>query len=381
MTPLEIRVDLHGVSLDAGSPWARIPPRPVASRQPGYEDRFDRTTLFYDVFRDGEDIELIGPPLLNLAEGLRPLTLRGRGRRYARGLRSTALNRLHRHRLTGVPGDVEHLRLRCALGSFRLEVGADLSDSFAGRRVLVTQSQDNPIPWISRWIDHHVRTQDIDAVLLYDNGSTAYDSDDLRSMLLRRPGLRTVSVVDWPYPWGPTGGPDGIWDSDYGQHGSWEHAWRRLCRTAETITFGDVDELIVGPRPSVTDRALASPQGVCSYARRSVLNIPSVPTRVLGRQRDYADYALRDPSAGLLTPKYTVVPGRLEDTDQLMVHHVRGREVDHEPDVLARHFDGIRIEWRDGEESPVPDQSAEELGVPDPVVDDELVAALTAPPA
>src|SRR5699024_1985934 len=145
---------------------------------------------------------------------------------------------------------------------------------FAGRRVLVTQSRDNPLPWIARWVDHHVATQGIDAVLFYDNGFCDYTVDDLRALMRSRPGLGSFAVVDCPYPWGPTGGPDAIWDSDFGQHGSWEHAWRRLCRSAETLTFGDVDELIVGAVPTVTERALASPVGLCSYARRSILNIP-----------------------------------------------------------------------------------------------------------
>ena len=45
----------------------RSPPRAVADRQPDYMERFDATTLFYDVFDDGEGcIVLSGPPLLNL---------------------------------------------------------------------------------------------------------------------------------------------------------------------------------------------------------------------------------------------------------------------------------------------------------------------------
>lgn len=374
--PREIEVVLHGAGLDPAGPWRREPPRPPSARQPLYDERFDGLTLFYDVFRDGEDVELFGPPLLNLEAGLRPLSLRAAGRRYARAFTSQARNRLHRHRVRDVPAEVRTLRFHSPLGRFALTIGEDISGSFAGRRVLITQSRDNPLPWIARWIDHHVMTQGIDAVLLYDNGSSDYSLDDLRALLRSRPGLRRFAVVDWPYPWGPTGGPEAVWDSDFGQHGSWEHAWRRLCRDAETLTFGDIDELIVGPAPTVPERALDSPTGFSSYARRSVLNIPSRPTRELDRMRDHADYSLFDPSAPLLTSKYTVVPGALSLSDQLLIHRVEGRQAENEPDVLARHFDGIRIEWREGERHPVPDQSVEDLGDPELAVDQELVDAL-----
>lgn len=373
-TPREVPVILHGAVLDGAGPWRRTAPRPAESRQEFYEERFDAWTLLYDVFRVRNHLELIGPPLLNLEDGLTPLELLHDRTDYAQRFRSTAKNRLHRHRVSPVPRAVGSLRLQCPLGTFELGVGDNLSAPFAGRKVLVTQSKDNPLEWISRWVDHHIAAQGIDAVVLYDNGSTRYTAEDLRDVLRARRGLEVFSVVEWPYPWGPTGGPDAIWDSDYGQHGAWEHAWRRLGLEASTLTFGDIDELIVGPPPSVTDRALSAEDGISSYRRRGVLNVPTAPTAGLGRMREYADYRLFAPAAPLLSPKYTVVPGRLRERDQLMVHRVAGQRSTHEGDVLARHFDGIRIEWRDGDQLPVPDLLPEDLEGIELAVDEDLVS-------
>ena len=370
--PTEIEVPLHGAVLDPDGSWHREPPRPVDLRQPGYEDRFDTHTLFYDVFRVEHDVELIGPPLLNLGEGLRPLDLRARGRRYARRFTSQQKDRLHRHRITGIPLEVEALRMSCALGRFQLEIGEDLTDAFCGRRVLVTQSRNNPLPWIAQWVDHHVAAHGIDAVVLYDNASSSYSSDDIRSILRHRPDLAVFSVVDWSYPFGPTGGPGRRWDSDFGQHGVWEHAYRRLCRTASTITFGDLDELIVGPPPSVPDRALSAPRGVCSYRRRSVLAVPHGRRRCRGDARRYGDYMLYEPTAPLLSPKYTVVPSMLGPEHQLMVHRVDGITNDNEPDLLVRHFDGMRIEWREKEVVPVEELRKDHLPRGSMAVDEEL---------
>lgn len=369
--PTEVQLRLHGAVLDAAGPWRRSPQRPEAERQVDFDERFDAFTLFYDAFRVGDDVEMIGPPLLNLAEGLRPLELRARGRRYARRMRSVAKDRLHRHRITDVPRDVTSLHLSCRLGRFELPIGNDLSNAFRERRVLVTQSKDNPLSWIAEWIDHHVATQGIDAVILYDNGSTAYDAEAVRVVLRARPGLAVFSVVEWPYPFGPTGGPGALWDSDYGQHGTWEHAWRRLCRTAATITFGDIDELVVAIGPNVTDRALAARTGVCSYRRRAVLALPERRRRRAGSPRHFADYSWYEPGAGLLSPKYTVAPASLEPEHQLMVHRVDGIEADDEADVLARHFDAMRIEWRDGADAPVRELRPTEVS-PDAAVDEEL---------
>ncbi|MGO1406990.1 MAG: hypothetical protein ACTHV2_01160 [Brachybacterium sp.] len=374
--PREVAVTLSGAVLDPDGPWRRTPPRPPESRQEFYEERFDSSTLFYDVFRVRNHVELIGPPLLNLEAGLRPMELRYAGHRYARRFRSAAKNRLHRYRVSPLPRSVRALRMHCPLGRFALDINDNLSAEFTGRRVLVTQSQNNPLEWISEWVDHHVSTQGIDAVILYDNNSTEYSAEEIREVLRARPGLAVFSVIEWPYPWGPTGGPDAVWDSDFGQHGAWEHAWRRLCLQASTITFGDIDELIVGPSPPVTDRALDAVQGISLYRRRAVLNLPSRPTRALGRERAYADYLWYDPAAPLLSPKYTVAPAALHDSDQLMVHRVDGRHAPEDPEVLARHFDGIRVEWRDGDQHPVPDGTPDELEPAQLAVDEELLAAM-----
>lgn len=376
-TPVEVDVRVHGAVLDDAGPWRRSMPRPVAQRQRDYEERFDASTLLYDAFRVGDDVEMIGPPLLDLAAGLRPLDLRGGGRRFARRLTTEAKDRLQRYRVVGVPAGVRSLRLTCPLGSFRIPIGDDASAGYAGRRVLVTQSRDNPLSWIAAWVDHHVRTQGIDAVVLYDNGSTAYTADDVREVMRRRSGIAVFTVVEWPYPWGPTGGPDAVWDSDYGQHGSWEHASRRLCRTASTITFGDVDELIVCTPPTVTERALARPSGVCSYARRPILSLPERP-RGSDAPRRYADYCRYDADAPLLSPKYTVVPRALGAHTQLMVHRVDGIAAPAERDVLARHFDGMRIEWREGAREPVPELPPSPTRDRGLSIDQELRRALAA---
>lgn len=368
-----VDVTLASATIAEDSRWRRNPPRNAEDRQEGYEESFDHRTLFYDVFRVGEDVELIGPPLLNLTDGLRPLKISSSdGRRFDQDLHVTTMDRLQRYRISGLPRDVDRLLVECPLGTFDLPVGDDLAPHFAGKRVLVTQSKNNPLSWIVDWVSYHVATQTIDAVIIYDNASTAYSPSDIESVLARCAGLGAFAVVSWPFPFGATGGPQAIWDSDYGQHGCWEHAWRRLCRVSGTITFADVDELILGQPPSVADRALDSDSGMCCYPRRAVLALPNRP--LVTPDRTYVDYPYYEPDEALLTPKYTVAPSKLADHRQLMVHRVQGIECTPTTDVLVRHFDGMRIDWRLGDVDPVP--NLDEAGPGRTAIDTELVNTL-----
>lgn len=340
-----VDVTLGGASLSPSSSWRRIPPRSLEDQQPGYQGRFDYDTIFYDVFRVEDHVEFIGPPLLNLAQGLHHLEVRCDDLQLRSSFSTVALDRLQRYEMAGVPAAAKTLRFECELGAFELKIGDDLAAHFSERRVLVTQSRDNPLTWIHDWADHHVNTQGIDAVILYDNSSSIYSTTAIIESLVDIAGLDVLAVVSWPYPFGVTGGPSSIWDSDYGQHGCWEHAWRRLARTASTITFGDVDELVVGPPPSVSDRALANPLGICSYARRAILGLTA--KKEPGHLPRHLDYSRYDPRASLLSPKYTVSPSMLTKNHQLMVHRVAGLSATPEEGVLARHFDALRMNWRD----------------------------------
>src|SRR5213592_2931531 len=47
-----------GMTLPAGGPLRREPPRKPEDRQPDYLEKFDSRTLFYDAFRQGDDVWL-----------------------------------------------------------------------------------------------------------------------------------------------------------------------------------------------------------------------------------------------------------------------------------------------------------------------------------
>jgi hypothetical protein len=211
--------------------------------------------LFYDVFRDaGHDgVLLIGPPLLNCDSLLDSLTFRVPGQadriawRYEPGRSGFSPNfkiRLSHPALAGA----DRLQIAAAGRQVEVRIQPNGDSRFAGRRIILTMSKDNPLPWVRDWVTFNVRIHQADAVLVYDNGSSAYGVAALEELLSGIPGINAALVVPWPFPYGPNVGPRKIQDSFFCQPGSLEHARWRYCATARGVLHNDVDELTV-PRP------------------------------------------------------------------------------------------------------------------------------------
>ena len=254
-TPPEARrqAGLSTVAL-AGFGLRRHPPRAPADRQPGYLDLFDFDTLFYDAFRatDPRHAVLIGPPLLNCQGLLDGLTFRLPDRDdvvawdYLPNRSIYQPNFRIRLSHPSLPG-ADRLLLEAAGQRIEIPIQPNQSSRFAGRRVILTLSKDNPLPWISDWVEFNTRVHQADAVLVYDNGSTAYCAEELQRHLSSLPGLATAMVVPWPFPYGPGVGPRNLQDSFYCQPAALEHARWRYCAEAAGVLNNDIDELTVPP--------------------------------------------------------------------------------------------------------------------------------------
>jgi len=319
----------------------RTPPRPVELRGPDYAERYDGSTLFFDVFEAEGRTLAVGPPLLDLVGPLRSATLTVAGRRVAP--RPTELDRVHRCDLGRAGGSPVELSL--AGRRYRTPVGADLAGLFAGRRALMTVSLDNELAWVRDWARYHASAHGTDAVVVYDNGSRAYGLDELLGTLADVPGIAVAVVVDWSFPYGPQGGPGVPWDSDYAQYGALEHARRRLLRHSAGFLNADVDELVVAADgSSVYEHAERSPHGVVSYRGRWVHADPATD----GGVPRHADATWLDASEPECSTKWCAVPRRLPDRAQLQVHDVRGVKVATPPALAYRHFWDVTTHWKDG---------------------------------
>lgn len=350
----------------------REPPRPLDDRQPDYADVFDYDTLFYDVFRmgDGERVVCLGPPLLNCAESLAGAIFRlpGAPSPLAHEYRPprTMLQPSCQFRLSG-PGLAQAPCVIMELSGRSLEIPVSPSgrSRFHGRRVVTTLSKNNPLAWIGDWAKFNVRVHGADAIILYDNGSTAYSIADLRDCLAGIDGLAAALVVPWVFPYGPRVGPRNVQDSFFCQPGQIAHMRWRYGPGARAVLNADIDEVVVtSSGVSIFDRAERGGRAAMIFSGIWVEKAggPSTPPIrhadcLFGRRSQWL-WRRIGRFDRLLRTKWIAVPDLCDDDLEWGVHNIYPVSAAAKAtedtwkiwlrDVLYRHFRQITtgFEWR-----------------------------------
>ena len=337
--------------------------RPVEFRQPGFDEAFDATTLFYDLIlsrnRHGNNLIFIGPPFLNLFP-----TFYG-GRIGGKPLASTISNYYFRDLCSDVwiPNwDSEAVDLEFDFGSCRLTPQCAANHLYRARRVLYTHSRDNEVRWIVDWVQFHARNHGANAVLLYDNASTKYSGEDLeRSLREAFPSLE-INVVHWPYKFGPQGFEGGWWDSHFCQAAAFQHARFRFLDSASSVLNCDIDELVVSEKgESIFDITERSRTGCTLFGGKWISNATFGTRPAFNSPSDLRHGCFRylaRPQPGPCPMKWCVVPGRCKLEDHWANHHVMfvGKEGENGSgrdlassfsDAFSyRHFQSISTNWK-----------------------------------
>lgn len=341
------------MQLPKSSPLHRTAPRPLEYRHPGYLEQFDAHTLFYNVFwRDGH-VVLVGPPLVNLAPAvLAGLRFDGLPPPVAPVVRNFDRTDVITYAMSARPR-----RVTLDIGGAHLaaRILPDHAAPLSGRRALVTLSKNNELVWIRDWIDFHVRTHGVDAVVLYDNASDRYTPPELLHHISSVPGIRTAIVVPWPFVFGPQADPD-HWDSDYCQYGMLEDVRRRFLAEARAMFQVDVDELIVGPGGDIVDALDRSPTGALRFPGRWLSTVSSDPAAPPRHRHFHHTFA----SNYLAATKWVAIPGRIPDAVQMRVHDLFGPDFDLATSErpLFRHFKAISTNWKSRRSDLVPHDPA-----------------------
>ncbi|UKH23260.1 MULTISPECIES: hypothetical protein [Actinobacillus] len=329
----------------------RVPPRKEEDQQPNYKELFDYHTLFSDAFFSEENIELVGPPLLNLHNILLSGEIYIDEKNVTKEAIIQSEHRKCRVLLPKIPG-AKKVIIKFEDVLFEQEIQPDESDFFANHNVLVTQQKDNPLEWIGYWIAHHIKHHKINAVLIYDNDSSLYDINQLKTFLSSIKGLEKICVVPWSIPYGVTGGDKQIWDSDFGQYQSWEHALKRFVYSANCVVIGDVDELVIHKDGlSLPDILDSIDEPVITYKRRQIIEVASTEFTNLPRMHNHTH--LYEKERILYAPKYAFKPKKLSKKVHLLVHKVEGDKSKFSEELLGRHFGILRLHWRVGNFEPI----------------------------
>lgn len=344
----------------------REPVRPIEHRDTDFDAKFDFETLFYDAIAiSPEEVLLVAPPLLNLAEPFAASRFVAMPSGVTCRARHEPLDRHSRIRVS-VPAGTRSLRLTGPLGSHDIVIQPDETPLFAGRRVMFTQSKNNRLHWIQDWLRFGRDRHGADAVLIYDNGSTLYELSALAEAVQAVSGFQAAAIVTWPFRFGPQGyGPHGphpwsFWDSDFGQFGAWEHARWRFLGKARSAQNSDIDELVLHPdNQSVFAAAEKDWFGIVRYPGRWVTAL-SGGDAMASEHRRHKDFSIifreqwerryrvlwRD--ALRCPPKWTVVPSRCPQNAQWKVHNIGGwwPALRLSRQFSFRHFRSISTNWR-----------------------------------
>jgi len=202
-----------------------------------------------------------------------------------------------------------------------------------------------------------------DAVLFFDNASTAYDTAALHEAVAGVAGMAVAAVMPWPFKYGPQGlDHKRYWDSDFCQLGAWEDIRWRFLAQARSAMNSDIDETGADPqscRRLCRQRALAVRHRQLSWPLGAGHRDGSRPqgNGSAERHRDFAITLRRKigPGRFLLPmdlnrcrPKWTVVPARCPPASQWTVHSIARWPVSRlpSPGISFRHFRPISTSWK-----------------------------------
>jgi hypothetical protein len=208
---------------------------------------YDRTTLIYDAvhFPDAGIVRLYLPRLLNFSCILHTARYQvdGAVARPSRHLKhrrfetiDLRVGRVSPHVLT-IGTDVA--------GNLQTSINRQTEEAFRGRRVIYTLLKNERFEWIRDWLTFHHEVHGADAVLIADNGSTNYSSEELRLFLESVPGYVMRQVLSVPLPWGPRGPQAGVDDGKYLQTALLNLVRDRFLSSALAVLNLDVDELLL----------------------------------------------------------------------------------------------------------------------------------------
>lgn len=360
-------MDIHVLSESELSPFflpdgapRRDMPRPPEFRQPGYEDQFDFTTVFFSAFRNvtGEAC-LVGPSLLNFEPHVRDARLSvldGSSVRHDIAPEQLKLRNGWCQSILTFPAPADHevtLQMDLGvLGQHEAPLQPYLGGLFRGKRVALTMIKYDPLVWVRDWAEFYVRAHGTNAVLVYNNQAPDYTGADIAEALRTIAGLETVVVVDWPFKYGPQAAGTGHWDSVFCKTGAFQHARYALLAEAVSVVNTDVDELIIHPGlESIHEAVERSPEKHIRIGGVWASNSDSAASLEKDiRKRRHRDFTFRTRmNHAQCPPKWAVVPSSYPAESQWVTHRIRWYQFEKMPlhtEFCFRHFRNLNSSWK-----------------------------------
>ncbi|MEL6678126.1 MAG: glycosyltransferase family 2 protein [Pseudomonadota bacterium] len=313
-------------------------------RSDTYEARYDFTTLFYDTYYDESvsEVRLICPKLLNFEPLLREAVLKVDG--YPAEI--AGIDELVRGDMVRIPSPTSKpgtLTLEHPLFAASVAVGRRHLEMFAGKNAVYAISKDNRLEWITDWLSYYVQHHRLQAVVLFDNDSSAYSMEELGQALTSVEGIEAAALVRAQFPFGPGGSGIVNFSSKFLHMTMVELGRRRFLDHARAVINVDIDELIHSRSGrSIFDATAESPEGYLRFNGKWVYAKPPFPDG-FPRHADHTHIQVkRNPT---VPRKWAVVPqGPLRDT-LWRTHRIKSLQDDVTDEFGFWHFRQVSTNW------------------------------------
>jgi hypothetical protein len=350
------------ILLDANSSAAVLPagvrraPRTPGRKRPReFLEAFDADGMFYDCFWhvDGKRVLLVGPPPVNVEAGYRLAKFTALPSRQALEVRFHISLSAMITELGDVPAGSTDIEIAFGSETVALPIRPNLSKQLAGKRLLFSMNKNNELAWIREWAAFHAKLHGTNTVVLFDNGSTAYSTDDVVETLRGVPGLSHVAVPVWRQRFGRTDPAvklNPYW-AHFPQIASMSDVLRRYGAEAGGILNADIDELVEAPGgQSIYELASATRHGLAVFRGRWIEATPLGDAAI-----DHRDFGLRfaDPKRARARPNKWALDPKRGWVANLKVHPywhwIAGRPMFSKispPGAQYWHFRGISTNWK-----------------------------------
>jgi len=186
--------------------------------------------------------------------------------------------------------------------------------------VLNSQNRDNDLPWICDWVAAHHRNHSVDAVLLSNNNSETYSSEELRRALSKIPGIVVADVLEVPFRYGPnpaTVKPVGA--LTFLQSTLLNIVRERWLQKARGVLVCDIDELVVSDTgQSIFDKTASALLKYTSFGGEWRYRAPNEA------KAHHAQHIYAAQQPELCANKYCVVPDSILGRTSWGVHALEG---------------------------------------------------------
>jgi hypothetical protein len=220
---------------------AVIPPE---CRGDNFEEEYDYSTIVYDAiyFPKSNRVCLVCPKIYNLEALIR----RGVFQSDQEKLILFSIRKRPRYDEIWLSGRNDIKKIYFCCDDFGLEIGLSEAENhlLSNFNAATLKSKNNSLEWIRDWAEYHQRVHNLQAIVLFDNGSNAYSINDIELTLNSVIGIKKFIVIEAPHRFGPRCIGRFKHNAKFFQAAILNIARLRFLTESESVLCTDVDELV-----------------------------------------------------------------------------------------------------------------------------------------